>query len=84
VATDQSITAGDDEDPTGSEALTGMIEINADIQSGDSGGALVNSKGEVIGMDTAASSVNESPEFDSANSTTQGFAIPIDTALNID
>jgi len=83
VAVDQSITAGDEENPTGAEALTGMIEINANIQSGDSGGALVNSTGEVIGMDTAASSVNENPEFDSANSSTQGFAIPIGTALSI-
>ncbi len=83
VAVDQTITAGDSENPTGAETLNGMIEINADIQAGDSGGALVNAKGEVVGMDTAASSGN-GPFFNSDSSTTtQAFAIPIGTALAI-
>jgi S1-C subfamily serine protease len=83
LAVDQSITAGDDENPTGSETLTGMIEVNANIQAGDSGGALVNAKGDVIGMDTAASS-NGGPVYTPASSTTmQAFAIPISTALAI-
>ncbi|HVB51419.1 MAG TPA: trypsin-like peptidase domain-containing protein [Acidimicrobiales bacterium] len=80
VAVNQSITANDAQNPTGSEALTGMIEFNADIQAGDSGGALVNAKGQVIGMDTAASS-NGGPFYGSA--TTQAYAIPINTALAI-
>ncbi|HEV3268326.1 MAG TPA: trypsin-like peptidase domain-containing protein [Acidimicrobiales bacterium] len=83
LAVDQSITAADDVNPTGSETLSGMIEINAPIQPGDSGGALVNSKGQVIGMDTAAS-VSGNPVFSSASATTtQAFAIPIGTALSI-
>jgi S1-C subfamily serine protease len=83
VAKDQSITAGDSENPTGSETLNGMIEINAGIQAGDSGGALVNAKGQVVGMDTAASSSN-GPVFNSDSSTTaQAFAIPIGSALAI-
>jgi len=83
VAVDQSITAADQVNPTGSESLTGMIEINAPIQPGDSGGALVNSKGQVIGMDTAAS-VSGNPVFSSAaTTTTQAFAILIGTALAI-
>jgi len=82
LAVDQSITAADQVNPTGSESLTGMIEINAPIQPGDSGGALVNSKGQVIGMDTAAS-VSGDPVFSSAATTTQAFAIPIGTALAI-
>jgi S1-C subfamily serine protease len=84
LAVSQSITAGDAGNPTGSETLTGMIEFNADIQAGDSGGALVNAKGQVIGMDTAASSANNGPVFNSDSSTTtQAFAIPISTALAI-
>jgi S1-C subfamily serine protease len=83
LAVNQTITAGDSGNPTGSETLTGMIEMNANIQAGDSGGALVNSKGQVIGMDTAASA-NNGPVLNSANTTTtQAFAIPIGTALSI-
>jgi S1-C subfamily serine protease len=84
LAVSQSITAGDAGNPTGSETLTGLIEFNADIQAGDSGGALVNAKGQVIGMDTAASSANNGPVFNSDSSTTtQAFAIPISTALAV-
>jgi S1-C subfamily serine protease len=75
VALNQSITASDD---TGgnSESLTGLIETNAGIQAGDSGGSLVNASGQVLGMDTAASTNNE-------DSGTQAYSIPITTALSI-
>src|SRR6201996_1144548 len=55
TALNQSITASDEGSGT-SEQLTGLIETNADIQAGDSGGPLVNGQGEIIGIDTAASS----------------------------
>ena len=35
---------------------TGLIESNAPIQAGDSGGPLYNASGEIIGIDTAGSS----------------------------
>jgi S1-C subfamily serine protease len=73
TALDQSITASDDLDGT-DEQLSGMIETNADVQAGDSGGSLVNADGQVVGMDTAASS---GFSFQSQSSGTQGFAIPI-------
>ena len=77
TALDQSITASD---PTGaSEHLTGLIETNAGIQPGDSGGPLLNTKGQVIGMDTAASSQFTFHDV----STTDAFAIPIGTAQTI-
>jgi S1-C subfamily serine protease len=62
--------------------LTGLIQTNANIQPGDSGGALVNDQGQVLGIDTAASA---GFQFQSNGSQqgTQGFAIPINTALNI-
>jgi S1-C subfamily serine protease len=63
-------------DPAGgsSERLDDVIQISADVHPGDSGGALVNADGQVIGIITAGPS----------NSTTGiGFAIPIDAALNI-
>src|SRR5699024_10295769 len=55
-----------------SETLDGMIEVQADIVSGDSGGALLDDEGEVVGMDTAASS---------GTAVVTGFASPIETAL---
>ena len=79
TALDQSITASDEAEGT-SEQLTGLIETNADIQPGDSGGPLVNSSGKVIGMDTAASA---GFSFELGSASTQGFSIPINTALKI-
>lgn len=62
------------EGSTEGERLTGMIQVDAHVISGDSGGPLYDSDDEVIGMNTAASA---SP----AEST--GFAIPISRALSI-
>ena len=55
TATDQSIRATDEGAGT-TENLHGMLETNAPIVSGDSGGALANLQGQVIGMNTAANS----------------------------
>ena len=81
TALNQSITASDDGDGT-SEQLSGLIETNADIQPGDSGGALVDTSGNVLGIDTAASA-GFSFQSNDQSSGTQGFAIPIDTALSL-
>lgn len=56
-----------------SETLNNMIQVQADIVSGDSGGALLDDEGEVVGMNTAASS---------GSATVTGFAIPIESALS--
>lgn len=73
TATAQSITVqGDTTDA--SESLSNLIETNADIVPGDSGGPLLNVSGRVIGMDTAASSGARE---------TVGYAIPIAEALTI-
>ncbi|AZT99425.1 septum formation initiator [Brevibacterium linens] len=55
-----------------SETLGDMIEVQADIVSGDSGGALLDDEGEVVGMNTAASS---------GSAVVTGYAIPIESAL---
>ena len=73
----QSITASDDMDGS-EEQLHGLIQLNGDLQPGDSGGPLVGSSGEVLGMDTAASS-----SFQFQPSSGEGFAIPIDTVETI-
>jgi S1-C subfamily serine protease len=92
TALGRSITASDESSGT-TEQLTGMIETNADIQPGDSGGPLVNAHGQVIGMDTAAFSgfqlgngdgFGDNGQSNSGQaSTTQGYSIPINTALSI-
>ena len=81
TALNQSITAQDEGDGT-SEQLNGLIETNANIQPGDSGGALANSSGQVVGIDTAASA-GFTFQYNGQNQGTQGFAIPINTALSI-
>jgi len=50
-----------------------MIETTADVVSGDSGGPLFDAEGEVVGIDTAASTGSE----------IDGYAIPIARALGI-
>jgi S1-C subfamily serine protease len=82
VAKDQSITAQSDENLSGSEKLTGLIETNAPIEPGDSGGPLVTLSGKVVGMDTAAN--QDSYSFgSSATPATQAYSIPINTALAV-
>jgi S1-C subfamily serine protease len=83
VATDKSIKANSDENPNGSESLSGLIETNAPIAPGDSGGPLVTSSGKVVGMDTAALDTSGGFGFSQTTSAAQSYAIPINTALSI-
>jgi len=79
AAVNQTVTATDN--GQNSETLHGMIQTDAPIQPGDSGGPLVNPSGQVIGMDTAATT--NSGGLQQATNGQAGFAIPIDTALAI-
>jgi S1-C subfamily serine protease len=81
TALNQSITASDEGDGS-SEQLVGLIQTNADIQAGDSGGSLVNAAGKVVGIDTAASD-GFTFESEGDNEGTQGYAIPINNAISI-
>src|SRR6202167_5993548 len=84
TALNQSITASDELSGV-NEQLTGLIEDNADIPPRDSGGSLVNSYGEVIGMDTAAPSGYQfqSPSGQGSAGAEQAYAIPINEALSL-
>jgi S1-C subfamily serine protease len=75
----QSIKASDQGAGT-TENLHGMLQTSAPIVSGDSGGALANTSGQVIGMNTAA---NSSPGVGGGQASSVGFAIPINRALAI-
>lgn len=62
----RSITVSDDEG--GSARLRREIEVAADVIAGDSGGALYDAAGDVVGMNVAASA---------GGADVSGFAIPI-------
>jgi len=78
TALNQTITATDDNGGN-AETLNNMIQFDAGIQPGDSGGPLYNSAGKVVGLDTAGSA-RAGRRAGGAN---EGFAIPINTAMTI-
>lgn len=57
----------------GGSSMNGLMQTDASINSGNSGGALLNEKGQLIGINTAKASQGEGI----------GFAIPINTAKGI-
>ncbi len=70
-ALNRSITAQDSSNATGNESLSGLLQTDAAINLGNSGGPLISlSTGEVIGIDTATSSSGQN----------LGFAVPINVA----
>lgn len=74
TAVDQQITAGESGTAsTDTETLENLVETNAQIVPGYSGGPLFDSDGEVIGVNTAASS----------RTPITGYAIPIADAVSI-
>ena len=79
-ALDRSIQASD-EGSNSTENLSHMLQTNARIEQGDSGGALANNAGQVIGMITAANTGTSGQSPSSGD--TLGFAIPINSALAI-
>ena len=66
ISVNQNISAG-------AIYLTGLIQTDIPFTPGDSGGPLVNMYGEVIGINTAFSTMSED----------EGFAIPINLAVTI-
>ena len=79
----RTITARDGGAGT-AETLTGMIQTDAAIVPGDSGGPLASMSGRVIGMNTAAATGNGGePGGSGQPSQNVGYAIPINKALSI-
>jgi S1-C subfamily serine protease len=77
TALDQTITATDAMGGN-AETLSNLIATDARIQSGQSGGPLVDASGSVVGVDVAASSGASYGVSD-----TNGYAIPIDDAVAV-
>lgn len=69
----KAITVSDELDGTTSR-LRGLIEVDADVISGDSGGALLNADGQVVAMNVAASS---------GSAAITGYAIPVARVLRV-
>lgn len=77
TAVDQSITAADSA-TGGTELLSHMIATNADVLPGDSGGALVDTAGGVVGMVAAGSAGFTLPATGAS-----GYAIPVREVLRV-
>ena len=77
---DHTVTAGIvsavDRSVQGEETLNHLLQTDAAINSGNSGGPLVNLAGQVIGIDVAIATTG-----DSSGNIGVGFAIPIDSAM---
>jgi S1-C subfamily serine protease len=72
----QTITLNDGQ---GTRArLTHLLETDAGVEPGDSGGALLDTAGRVIGMTAAASF-----QLGSGSTSSDGYAIPINRVLSI-
>ena len=74
TAVHRTIRAGDPSGSSNSEQLNDVIQISANVVPGDSGGALIDANGNVIGIITAGPS---------QGGTSIGYAIPIGSAIDI-
>jgi S1-C subfamily serine protease len=72
----RTVTAGTS---TSSETLNNMIQTDAAINPGNSGGPLLDSSGDVIGMNTAVAGTLS----DGQNTQNIGFAIPVATIQSL-
>ncbi|HVT77377.1 MAG TPA: trypsin-like peptidase domain-containing protein, partial [Acidimicrobiales bacterium] len=80
-ALDQSITVSD-EVGNGSATLHGLIQTDAPLVPGDSGGPMFDDHNKVIGINTAAAQ-GRFRQFQDGSGGGEGFAVPINTAMGV-
>ena len=73
------VSAVDRSVDTGTEKLTGLFQTDAAINEGNSGGALVDTSGHVIGINVAIATASQ----ESSGSIGVGFAIPADSVTSV-
>jgi putative serine protease PepD len=73
------VSALDREVGTGTEQLTGLLQTDAAINEGNSGGALVDTAGNVIGINVAIATASDQ----STGNVGVGFAIPAGTVTTV-
>jgi len=73
------VSAVDRSVDTGTEKLTGLFQTDAAINEGNSGGALVDTAGHVIGINVAIATASQTD----SGSIGVGFAIPADTVTKV-
>ncbi|MGV9805077.1 S1C family serine protease [Micromonospora chersina] len=82
-ARDRTIQAGEggqQQNPQqGASSISGLLQTDAPINPGNSGGALVNTRGEVIGINTAIATAGQG----SNGNIGVGFAIPSNKAKDV-
>ncbi|MGK5523191.1 S1C family serine protease, partial [Micromonospora sp. URMC 107] len=82
-ARDRTIQAGSggqrQEPSQGATSIAGLLQTDAPINPGNSGGALVNTRGEVIGINTAIATAGQG----SSGNIGVGFAIPSNKAKDV-
>jgi S1-C subfamily serine protease len=76
TATGRDITVGNDQG--GQEHLHGLLQTDASISPGDSGGPIVDASGQVLGMITASARVDLRQPASNV-----GYAIPTNAALRL-
>jgi putative serine protease PepD len=77
-ARDRTIQPSEGSGRTGSTSISGLLQTDAPINPGNSGGALVNTRGEVIGINTAIATAGQG-----TGNIGVGFAIPSNKAKQV-
>lgn len=67
----------------GGPALVGLLQTDAPISSGNSGGALVDGRGQVVGINVAALGAAEAGAQGRITAENVGFAIPSTTVISV-